>query len=40
MGNCGEFSLCHCIQTGSEVHPASYPMGIGDSDPRTEVATV
>jgi hypothetical protein len=24
-----EFSLLHVVQTGSGVHPASYPMGIG-----------
>jgi hypothetical protein len=24
------FPLLHSIQTGSEAHPASYPMGIGD----------
>jgi hypothetical protein len=24
-----EFSLLHVVQTGSEAHPASYPMGIG-----------
>jgi hypothetical protein len=23
----GNFSLHHCVQTGSEAHPASYPMG-------------
>jgi hypothetical protein len=27
--NYGNFSLCHCIQTGSGAHPASYPMGTG-----------
>jgi hypothetical protein len=27
---CGkEFSLLHVVQTGSEVHPTSYPMGSG-----------
>jgi hypothetical protein len=24
-----EFSLRHCVQTGSAAHPASYPMGTG-----------
>jgi hypothetical protein len=24
-----EFSLLHVVQTGSGVHPASYPMGTG-----------
>jgi hypothetical protein len=28
-----EFSL-HVVQTGSGVHPTSYPMGTGDSFPR------
>jgi hypothetical protein len=23
----GDFSLHHCVQNGSGVHPASYPMG-------------
>jgi hypothetical protein len=23
------FSLRHCVHTGSEAHPASYPMGTG-----------
>jgi hypothetical protein len=23
----GNFSLLHCLQTGSGAHPASYPMG-------------
>jgi hypothetical protein len=27
----GNFSLRHRFQTGSGVHPASYPMGTGDS---------
>jgi hypothetical protein len=26
-----EFSLLHIVQTGSEVHPASYKMGTGGS---------
>jgi hypothetical protein len=25
------FSLLHSIQTGSGIHPASYPMGAGNS---------
>jgi hypothetical protein len=28
-----EFSLLHVVQAGSEVHPTSYPMGIGGSSP-------
>jgi hypothetical protein len=28
-----EFSLLHVVQTGPGVHPASYPMGTGDSFP-------
>jgi hypothetical protein len=28
-----EFSLLQIVQTGSEVHPTSYPMGTGDSFP-------
>jgi hypothetical protein len=27
------FSLHHCVQTGSEAHPASYPMGTRSSFP-------
>jgi hypothetical protein len=27
----GNFSLRHRVQTGSGDHPASYPMGTGDS---------
>jgi hypothetical protein len=30
-GNDGIFSLPHHVQTGSGAHPASYPMGTGDS---------
>jgi hypothetical protein len=30
-GNDGIFSLCHRVQTGSGVHPTSYPMGTGGS---------
>jgi hypothetical protein len=28
-GRCKDriFSLCHCVQTSSGAHPASYPMG-------------
>jgi hypothetical protein len=26
-----EFSLLHVVQAGSGAHPASYPMGTGDS---------
>jgi hypothetical protein len=28
-----EFSLLHIVQTGSAVHPTSYPMGTGGSFP-------
>jgi hypothetical protein len=28
-----EFSLLHAVQTGSGVHPTSYPMGTGGSFP-------
>jgi hypothetical protein len=24
-----DFSLCHCMQTGSGAYPVSYPMGTG-----------
>jgi len=34
----GSFSLHHCVQTGSKSHPASYPMGNGDSFPEDKVA--
>jgi hypothetical protein len=27
LAGAGNFSLHHCIQNGSEAHPASYPMG-------------
>jgi len=30
-GNKGTFSLHHNVQTGSEAHPASYPVGTGSS---------
>jgi hypothetical protein len=33
-----EFSLLHVVQTGSEVHPTSYPMGTGGSFPGDKVA--
>jgi hypothetical protein len=29
----GDFSCSLCVQTGSEVHPASYPMGTGCPSP-------
>jgi hypothetical protein len=29
-----EFALLHDVQTGSEVHPTSYPMGTGGLFPR------
>jgi hypothetical protein len=28
------YSLCHRVQTGSEVHPTSYPMGAGKASGR------
>jgi hypothetical protein len=28
-----ELSLLHMVRNGSEVHPTSYPMGIGDLSP-------
>jgi hypothetical protein len=31
-------SLLHVVQTGSEVHPTSYPMGTGGSFPRGKAA--
>jgi hypothetical protein len=33
-----EFSVLHVIQTGSGVHPDSYPMGIGVSFPGGKAA--
>jgi hypothetical protein len=33
-----EFALLHVVQTGSEAHPASYPMGTGDSLPGGKAA--
>jgi hypothetical protein len=33
-----EFSLLHVFQTGSGIHPTSYPMGKGDSFPGGKVA--
>jgi hypothetical protein len=33
-----EFSLLPVVQTGSGVHPASYPMGTGDSFPGYKAA--
>jgi hypothetical protein len=29
----GNFSLHHCVQTGSGAHPASYPLGTRGSFP-------
>jgi hypothetical protein len=34
----GNFSLHHCIQNDSGVHPASYSMGTGGSFPRSKAA--
>jgi hypothetical protein len=33
-----ELSLLHVVQTGSGVHPTSYPMGTGGSFPRGKAA--
>jgi hypothetical protein len=33
-----EFSLFHIVQTGSGVHPTSYPMGTGGSFPGGKAA--
>jgi hypothetical protein len=33
-----KFSLLHSVQTGSEAHPASYPMGTGGSFPGGKAA--
>jgi hypothetical protein len=33
-----DFSLLHGVQTGSEAHPASYPMGAGGSFPGSKTA--
>jgi hypothetical protein len=32
-GRAKNFSFCICVQTSSEVHPASYPMGTGGPFP-------
>jgi hypothetical protein len=34
----GNFSLHHCVHTGSGAHPASYPMGTGGSFPGGKAA--
>jgi hypothetical protein len=34
----GNFYLLHPAQTGSGIHPASYPVGTGDSFPVGKVA--
>jgi hypothetical protein len=34
----GNSSLWHSVQTGSEAHPASYPMGTGGSFPGGKAA--
>jgi hypothetical protein len=34
----GNFSLYHRVQNGSEVHPASYPMGTRGTFPRGKAA--
>jgi hypothetical protein len=39
-GRARDFSPLHCVQTGSEAHPASYPMGTGDFSPGGTVAGV
>jgi hypothetical protein len=35
---CQEFSLLSVVQTGSGVHPTSYPLGTGDSFPGGKAA--
>jgi hypothetical protein len=35
-----DFSLLHVVETGSEVHPTSYPMGTGGSFPGGKAAGV
>jgi hypothetical protein len=40
LAEAANFSLEHCIQTGSGVHPASYPMCTGGSFPGGKVAGV
>jgi hypothetical protein len=35
-----ELSLLHVVQTGSGVHPASYPMGTGSPFPGVKTAGV
>jgi len=37
-GGAWNFSLHHCVQTGSGAYPASYPMGTRDSFPRGKAA--
>jgi hypothetical protein len=37
-GKARDFSLLHNIQTCSEIHPASYPIGIGGSFPWSKAA--
>jgi len=38
QGKEGIFSPCNHIQTSSGTHPASYPMGTGDSLSRGKIA--
>jgi hypothetical protein len=33
LGRSKRFSLLHSVQTGSEAHPSSYPMGTGAFSP-------
>jgi hypothetical protein len=37
-GGARNFYLCHCVQTGSGAHPASYPMDMGGSFPAEKAA--
>jgi hypothetical protein len=37
-GRVKNFRLHHVVQTGSGAHPASYPMGTGDSFPGVKAA--
>jgi len=37
--NDGNFSLCHCVQTDSGAHPASYLVDTGGCYPRGKAAS-
>jgi len=38
LAGAGNFSVLHCIQTGSGAHPATYQMGTRVSFPRHKAA--